>query len=255
MVLIIEGTSGNDFLRGSNGEDIIFGFGGNDTITGQLGVDTMHGGIGVDYLDNRFSTDRWLIDLLLEVSENLSVDAIEEITGFENVFGSQGGDSIRGTNGANALEGEGGNDTLFGRGGNDTLEGEAGNDQLWGDSGNDRLIGGQGRDLFGFRTSDVATDRIVGFDGVGAADADRIDLRQIDAIAGGNDDAFQFFGVLTDAQGLAEGRGSLWLHDDSDSSVTIVHGNIDGDDVVELTIRIEDGAASANDYRDGDFFF
>lgn len=254
--MIIEGTNGNDFLRGSNEADRIFGFPGNDTITGQLGVDTMDGGSGVDTVDYIFSNDRWVIDLLLEFSENLSVDAIEEITGFENVLGSQGGDSIRGDNSANDLEGEGGNDTLFGRGGNDTLEGEAGNDQLWGDSGNDRLIGGQGRDLFVFRTSDTATDRIVGFDGVGAPDADRIDLRQIDAIAGGNNnDAFQFFGVLTDAQGLAEGRGSLWLHDDDNSSVTVVHGNINGNDTLELNIRIEDGTKTAQDYRESDFFF
>ena len=251
--MIIEGSNGNDPLVGSKNADIIFGLGGNDRITGLGGVDTMHGGTGVDTVDYRYSNDRWLIDLLFEISENRSVGGIEEITGFENVSGSQGRDSIRGTDGANDLEGEGGNDTLFGRGGNDTLEGGAGHDQLWGDFGNDRLIGGQGSDLFVFRTSDTATDRIFGFDEVGALAADRIDLRQIDAIAGGNvNDAFKFFEVLTDAQGLALGPGSLWLRDDG--NITVVHGNIDGDSTIELEIRIGD-TASADDYARGDFYF
>ena len=261
--ILILGTNGPDrvLVTGTNSHDRIFGFGGNDTITGLLGLDEMHGGSGLDTVDYIYSDDGMRIDLLAERVTNLLDGGVEVITSFENVWGSQGGDDIRGTDGANDLEGEGGNDTLFGRDGNDTLEGEAGNDQLFGGFGSDRLIGGRGSDLFVYRTAGAATaleaDRIIGFDGAGIQLAgsveDRISLSQIDAntTLDGNQ-TFQFLGELTDAQGELQGPGSLWLHNDGD--VTVVHGNTDTNDTLELNIRIADGTTTADDYWGGDFF-
>ena len=103
-------------------------------------------------------------------------------------------------------------------------------------------------------------DRIDGFDGAGISftfeTEDKIDLRAIDAnTATAADDDFTFLGELTDAQGQVAGPGVLWVHNDGDSNITFLHGNIDVDNSIELTIRIADGAGTvAEDYWGGDFF-
>ncbi len=97
------------------------------------------------------------------------------------------------------------NDVLFGFNGNDTISGGAGDDVLVGGLGVDRLTGGSGADRFVFQSSndsgigvsnrDVITD-------FRRADGDKIDLWQVDAILGNeqNDD-FTIVSRFTGAPG------------------------------------------------------
>jgi Ca2+-binding RTX toxin-like protein len=64
------------------------------------------------------------------------------ITDFENVIGTIGGDSIEGNAEANVLSGLFGNDILSGDDGNDLLQGGQGADTLIGGAGDDTLSGG-----------------------------------------------------------------------------------------------------------------
>jgi Ca2+-binding RTX toxin-like protein len=70
-----------------------------------------------------------------------------DITGMENIIGSDGNDSLTGDDVANALGGGDGLDTLNGGLGNDYLDGGPGADLLDGGDGQDLLDGGLGADV------------------------------------------------------------------------------------------------------------
>ncbi|NEO43587.1 MAG: calcium-binding protein [Moorea sp. SIO4A3] len=149
----IFGGPGNDTLNGGAGNDTLNGFGGNDTINGKAGADRTNGGSGndriidddfvnfdihnggtgidtIDYSNVTFSSGRVTINLNTETT-SVSGGNTETIRNFENVEGSQGGETIIGTSGANRLDGNGGNDTI---------NGGAGADRTFGGSGNDTII-------------------------------------------------------------------------------------------------------------------
>jgi Ca2+-binding RTX toxin-like protein len=167
----VTGGTGNDILIGDNnanrlngglGNDVITGAGGNDTLisgngndwfiaTVGDGNDTYSGGSNIDTYDLSGTTASATVNLASRFATSAETGT-DSITAFENVVGSQGGDSITGTNGANLLDGQNGNDTLNGGGGNDVLIGGLGNDILTGGAGNDRFVFRPG---FG---NDVITD-------------------------------------------------------------------------------------------------
>jgi serralysin len=62
------------------------------------------------------------------------------IANFENIIGTDQGDSLTGNDAANTLWGGGGNDTLIGAGGDDRLIGGAGIDTLNGEAGADTFV-------------------------------------------------------------------------------------------------------------------
>ena len=62
------------------------------------------------------------------------------VINFDNVEGTDQGDSIFGYNQRNRLFGNGGSDIIDGRGGNDYLEGGTGNDTILGGDGKDILV-------------------------------------------------------------------------------------------------------------------
>ncbi len=147
----------------------------------------------------------------------------------------------------NATGGDG-NDLITGNTAKNTLTGGAGNDILCGGANADTLIGEAGRDVFRFATASDsqpgACDRILGFDGAGAARGDTIDLRMIDADATRpGDQAFVF--------GTSHGRGHLWL--ETVGTQTHVLGNIDNDRGVEFDIAILDGNRAHTAYSASDF--
>ncbi|MEI9905826.1 MAG: hypothetical protein WDN06_19280 [Asticcacaulis sp.] len=86
----------------------------------------------------------------------------------------------------------------------DTLTGDGGKNVLMGNGGADILKGGGGDDVFRYGDTDLThddneyaiADRILDFHVLAdpAAEHDVIDLRGIDAIPGGSDDAFAFIG-------------------------------------------------------------
>lgn len=160
----LSGDDGNDNLSGGDGNDILLGGAGADTLSGGaqddildggLGKDTLNGGAGDDILyygggldimnggQGHDLADFSVLDGKLTVAlggmGNTFFDPagsagrntkIAELTGIEDVYGSQGDDLITGNAGANTLDGYLGNDTLVGGRGDDDLYGDAGLDTV-----------------------------------------------------------------------------------------------------------------------------
>jgi Ca2+-binding RTX toxin-like protein len=254
----LDGGSGNDFMSGSGGNDLMFGrtdddemLGdvGNDTLFGESGKDTLRGDAGNDSLNG--GTDN---DTLFGGASN---DTLEGSSGDDLLDGGTQNDTLDGGTGNDVLRGGDGFDFLFGGSNNDTLVGGNGVDTLNGGSGQDTLRGQGSDDVFRFTsTSDsnfAAADFIDGITGVGSGAGDVIDLSIIDAnlLAGGNQ-AFNFLGEQTTATGLASGAGSLWT--ENSGGQTFVYGIINNDALIDLAIRINDGAGvDAADYSTSDF--
>ncbi|MCK0100029.1 hypothetical protein MWU38_11600 [Qipengyuania sp. S6317L1] len=125
----IEGGSGNDTLTGSVVANVINGNGGNDIIDGGFGDNTLNGGAGVDELQFLFANAPATFDLRVTTAQQVGT-GIVTASGFENVTGSQSGDTLTGDSGANVIRGMGGNDRIDGAGGDDELDGGAGTDTL-----------------------------------------------------------------------------------------------------------------------------
>ncbi len=110
----------------------------------------------------------------------------DTLVGFENVTGSQFGDTLTALAAGSTLKGLGGNDTLTGGAGGDTLIGDSGRDTITGNAGDDRIVGGAGDDImdgsagndtFVFSPGDGAgVDVIKGFQFDLDGEHDQIDL-------------------------------------------------------------------------------
>ena len=150
------------------------------------------------------------------------------------LFGNAGNDVIFTEAGNDTARGGDGNDELYGYLGNDRLLGEAGDDILAGNAGKDTLFGGTGADLFLFFSVDETgatrfkADLIRDFS---QAEGDQIDLSLIDAIAGGDDDAFTLNGT-----GGFTAAGQLRY--DYINGDTYLYGDTTGDGVADLAIRL-----------------
>ncbi len=178
---IENGGGGNDILYGDAGRDTIDGGDGNDTIDGGEGGDILRGGAGSDTVTYAASTAAVIVNLNAGLSGLQSATGGaatgDVISGFESVRGSAFGDILTGDAGKNTLDGNGGADILTGGGGND---------------------------IFRYDNGDVThedneydlADRIMDFHVLAdpAVEHDLIDLRAIDAIPDGEDDAFTFIG-------------------------------------------------------------
>src|SRR6056297_230082 len=210
---ILDGGAGNDILNGGAGDDAISGLGGgdtllggagDDTIAGGTGADTMDGGTGSNTLDYSASVGSFTVNLETDTAFGSDADG-DVISNFQNVIGSDFGDTITlsstgGTilagGGNDGLSGGTGDDTIFGQDGSDTISGGDGNDEIIGDTGNDTLQGDAGSDtIFGGADDDLISggtenDQLFGQDG-----DDTINVSQGDSAAGGGgDDVF----ILTD---------------------------------------------------------
>jgi Ca2+-binding RTX toxin-like protein len=267
----ISGGDGNDSLRGGGGTDTVYGGNGNDTIfssgfglyDGDAGNDyiyaaagtpeTLVGGTGVDWLN----TASWAGNYSINMISGVTNYAGESFVEFENLYTGSGNDTIVATNGANTVYTNAGNDRVSGLAGNDVLNGGVGIDVLRGGMGADYLYGEGGNDVFDFdfaaESTGATADVIAGFDNAGPAPGDRCDVSTIDANAlTGVNDAFTFYGVLSNNAGLAQGAGALWVN--NVGGETRVWANTDNDNAIEMHIRIADGAVVAGSYTDLDFF-
>ena len=192
--------AGNDTILGSRDNDVLQGFTGSDQIWGNGGSDRIFGQ-----------------------------------QGFDRLYGLDGNDRISGGGDGDTIYGGDGNDVLWGGPGNDFLFGESGNDRLIGGLGRDRLQGGSGNDLFRFDSVDDSPpgssqrDVIVDF-----GDADRIDLRRIDAneTQAGNQ-AFVFIGSAPFSGTPGELRYVPGM----------VSGDTTGDGSADFAIRIDGNPA------------
>jgi Ca2+-binding RTX toxin-like protein len=223
---VVSGGSGTDSLNGGLADDVLDGGLHNDRLYGEDGHDVLNGGDGADYLAGGRG-----VDLLDGGAHN------DRLTGFidaDRLLGRDGDDLMNGGSGNDHLDGGSGADRVLGGNGVDVLRGGDGDDALSGGIGRDVLTGGAGSDMFIFRDGDTgatarAADTIRDFDGNG----DRVNLRSVDAIAGGEDDKFSFIG--TDAFSGDAGELRYQVIDGN----TFVQGDIDGDKVADLMVRLD----------------
>ncbi len=270
----LRGGTGNDSLNGGGGADLLVGGGGNDTLNdGHSYDDVLNGGRGFDFAD--YSDSSVFVDLAAGTAWRPGTGENDTLISIEGILAGAGNDTIAGKFTANRFVGGGGNDSLGGAGGNDTLFGGVGMDtldgggradKLFGNNGRDMLDGGAGRDiLVGGRGRDILTGDGGGdrFDynsiadsgvGVSARDqitdftpgVDRIDVRGIDAIAGGSDNAFTFIGNSSFPGGGDAGK----LRYFQNASATVVEGDVNGDGAADFQIALNGHLV----LTDGDFF-
>ncbi|ESQ92493.1 hypothetical protein ABAC460_03080 [Asticcacaulis sp. AC460] len=234
---VLDGYAGNDVLSGGEGDDKLYGRDGDDNLAGGWGNDTVDGGAGNDTASGGYGNDQVSggdgNDVIGGREDN---DILDCGAGNDTGFGGDGDDRTYGRDGNDYLVGENGNDTLDGGVGADTLSGGDGEDRLSGGGGADRIYGYGGNDVFVFGAADLgASDMIMDFlVRADPSDAyDRLDLRGIDAVAGGLDDAFSFIG---DAAFSAAGQLRVWF----DGVNTRVQGNTvaDAEGVVEFEVLL-----------------
>jgi Ca2+-binding RTX toxin-like protein len=169
--------------------------------------------------------------------------------GLDNIIsGGVGEDMIDGKGGADTIFGDAAMDALFGDIGNDLIRGGAGNDLLDGGPDSDGLIGGAGKDVMsGGTEGDNFILRSVMESRRGAnrdvikdfsLTEDAIDLRAIDARAGGTDNVFNFIG----AKHFHHKAGELrYVQIDAAGTVddeTIVEGDVNGDGRADFQIEL-----------------
>ena len=145
----LNGGGGNDSLLGSTNNDNLDGWIDDDTLSGGAGNDTLTGGDGSDFVSYANATGSVTVDLSAPAPNASGADGGDQLSGVENVIGSNSDDSIRGDGGANTILGGDGADNLSGGGGNDLLDFGDGNEYFLRDgavASADTLIGGAGND-------------------------------------------------------------------------------------------------------------
>ena len=127
----ITGAVGSDFndtlrgdgqanrLEGGGGDDRLFGRGGDDVLVGGEGTDTLNGGTGTDTAD--YSGGGPVRASLASGEAADSGDALDSLSGIENLVGSLSPDVLIGNAEANRLTGGVAADTLRGGAGADTF--------------------------------------------------------------------------------------------------------------------------------------
>ena len=176
-----------EHILGSDHADKFTGDANDNTIEGGLGDDVLDGGAGANDTASYASASSGVgVNLGVAGGQNTGVTGFDQITGFENLLGSDFGDFLVGNSVDNTLWGEGGADTLAGHGGEDVLFGDAGADSLYGGSNSDELYGGIGNDRL---DGDAGSDTLWGE----AGNDTLYGGTSSDTLYGGND-ADQLFG-------------------------------------------------------------
>lgn len=203
----IDGGAGNDTLQGGAGDDVLIGGLGNDVIDGGMGNDT------VSYAKNPESVS---IDLSQAGQQYTGVAGKDTLVNVENVVGSNFRDTIKGDAGNNVINGGAERDWITGGGGADTLVGGSGPDTFIYTSLGDSTVALSGRDL------------IVDFN---AKEGDHIDLRGIDAVSGGADNAFTLVANFTGVAGQ--------LRVLQDGGHYTIEGDVNGDKSADFAINVQ----------------
>jgi Ca2+-binding RTX toxin-like protein len=240
----IDGTLSGETLGGTDAADLIRAGSGPDTLIGGPGADYMQGDAGNDlyYIDDAGDTVIEApgsgIDTVNSSVSYVLADNVENLyllSGAVRGAGNSANNAITGSPEGNRLDGLEGDDRLAGRGGNDTLVGGDGRDQLDGGSGLDTLFGRSGADTFLWRNitdtgaTSSSADLVMDFS---YAQGDRLHLALIDAIPGGNDEAFSFIGTAA-FTGPAQIR---YLQSSSETRLLL---NTDNDARAEAIIRLD----------------
>jgi len=214
---------------------------GNDSLVGSNGYDTLDGGAGADTMAGGANSDTYYVNNVNDVV----VELVNQ--GYDSVFSSVNiaalWDNVEyATLTGNAVEltGNTTNNRLTGNELANVINGGEGLDTLIGGLGQDTLTGGAGADTFQFSTvadsAAGAADRITDFVSYssGAANRDRIDLGDIDAIST-NSSLYDYF-IFIGNQAFTSVAGQLRF--ESNTSYTYIYGDVDGDAVADLAIRL-----------------
>lgn len=123
-------------------------------------------------------------------------------------------------------------DTLTGGDGDDVIRGLGGKDRILGGDGADTLSGGGADDVFVYRSASESrtgsVDTITDFTRL----HDTLDVSRVDAIAGGDDDAFTWRG----GSAFTGTAGELRYHDTA--SGLAIQGDTDGDGVADFQVAL-----------------
>ncbi|TXR47558.1 calcium-binding protein [Phyllobacterium endophyticum] len=255
----INAGGGSDIVEGGAGADLLNGQDGNDYVEGGIGGDAMNGGSGSDTLGYSQSGSSVRVTLNDAGGGTTSGSGSgpgnhaqgDSISGFENVVGSNFGDTLTGNIHRNVLAGLAGADKLYGMAGDDILVGGIGADVLDGGSGIDtadystsaapvhlvlggvstggdaqgdtlisieKLVGTAGADVFDGSSS------LTGFSADGGGGADTM-------LGGHGDDTLSIGGAAAAVAGFAalqEGEGGTLEGGEGDDE--LVGG--DGDDLI-----------------------
>ena len=234
----LNGGLGDDLLLGAAGADTLVGEDGADRLSGADGDDRLVGGADDDRLDGGVGADTGLggtgDDVMLG---GQGFDRLWGDAGDDYLAGNQQGDVLAGGAGADTLNGGLGNDLLFGGDGDDRLVGSGGADRFVGGAGQDVMVAGDRSDTFRFfapaESGAEAPDWIFGF----ASGEDRIDLRGVDAVSGGGDDAFRFVGAAAFSGTAGEVRFAAGR----------LEGDVGGDGTADMVIVLAGGALAELD--------
>ena len=258
---VIRGLGGGDLLCGGPGHDQIYGDEGSDFLIGGLDNDVLDGGTGRDHFrpllgdDVLSGGDGFDSAVFSGADSALSIDLVagtvsgqgeDTISGVEEVWGSNWGDTIVGDANNNIIwTGEGpdvvdagdGNDRIYeqvgfwenqlaggpgndliesGAWGDDMLDGGTGDDRLMSSEGDDRLLGGDGND----RLADIEGDNnaIDGGSGTDLLYFPYGGFRLIVDLAAGGFDSGRATGTLLGVESVRGTRGNdRLLGDDADN--------------------------------------
>lgn len=165
--LRVDGGMGADTLTANELGSALYGDDGDDTLLSGAGNDFLSGGIGIDFVSYATAAAAVSVNLGLQGTEQDTKGAgIDVLSDFENLSGSDFGDTLFGSAASQTINGGMGNDFINGMAGVDTLNGEAGNDALLGAAGDDVLDGGEGNDTL---IGGADNDRLVGGGGTDTA--------------------------------------------------------------------------------------
>lgn len=134
----------------------------NDTLEGDANANVLSGGSGIDMLTYEHMLAAVTVNLATASTQNTGGGGSDVVSGFENLTGSEFGDTLTGTSGTNIIHGLNGNDTINGAGGADTLVGGLGDDTYVVDNAGDVAIENEdeGVDLVQASASHVLADYV-----------------------------------------------------------------------------------------------
>lgn len=252
----IHGNNLSNKITGGDGVDLLVGGDGNDTLIGGGGIDILFGGTGDDVYYVSDYGERCSEEAIMYYRSPRGDGIIIGAGGQDLVISSVGFDLpapvsiVDGVTVENKIENltlvgsaniwGGGNDLdnkIVGNDGNNVIYAGAGNDILTGGLGLDRLWGGKGKDVFVFRSvadsGVISSTRDVVID-FSRSEGDRLDLWQIDAIAGRVGSVFQPIG----SAGFTAPGQVRWAYR-SDLGGMLVEASDDLDLVAEFSVLLQ----------------
>ena len=226
------GRGGNDQINGGAGDDSLYGEAADDELWGLTGADRLDGGAGTDIAVYWASDEAVTVNLASGTGQGGHAEG-DEITGVENLWGSDHADTLTGDNGANRL---------YGGRGDDDLRGNSGDDVLEGDIGADRLDGGPGMDMASYSLSNEGVTVKLGEGIIEGGHADGDVLVSIEGIQGsryddvleGDNGANRLSGGIGDDTLKGNGGADRFIFEHSNRDDVILDFT-DGEDRIDLT--------------------